>query len=114
METFKGTCHCGKVEFSFSLERPLTCGLRCNCSICKRLGCLHSPILSLGGIDKLKGEEFLRSYSFDEHEITWYFCKECSIYLFYESDVQCRANLGCVDEVDTFQLETAFCDGAKF
>ena len=68
MENFVGLCHCGKVEFTFSLPDKVTRGVRCN----------------------------------------------CSIYLFYDSEVQGRVNLGCVESLDTFAIEAAFCDGASF
>ena len=114
METYAGVCHCGKVEFNFSLPDKVTRGLRCNCSICKRLGVMHSPIVKPGGVTVTKGEQELKTYHYDEGEITWYFCQNCSIYLFYDCEVQGRVNLGCVESVDTFAIEAAFCDGASF
>jgi hypothetical protein len=40
--TYKGSCHCGAVKFSFTLETPLEDSdvVKCNCSMCTRNGYL--------------------------------------------------------------------------
>ena len=38
-----GDCHCGKVQFEFESDADVTL-LRCNCSICDRVGYLHLTI----------------------------------------------------------------------
>jgi hypothetical protein len=41
MESYKGSCHCGAVTYSFT--GPIVeSGLRCNCSICIRKGAVMS------------------------------------------------------------------------
>jgi hypothetical protein len=39
------------------------------------------------------------------------YCSKCGIYVFYEHEQQCRVNLGCVDEVDTFSINILHFDG---
>jgi hypothetical protein len=40
--TYKASCHCGAVKFSFTLETPLEESevAKCNCSMCSRNGYL--------------------------------------------------------------------------
>jgi hypothetical protein len=38
--TVEGTCHCGGVTITISVDRPPTDVTSCNCSICRRLGTL--------------------------------------------------------------------------
>lgn len=35
MQPYKGSCHCGAIQFSFEAE-PFTHGVRCNCSFCSK------------------------------------------------------------------------------
>ena len=41
MITYCGSCHCGNVKFSFEHE-PISNGVRCNCSLCKRKAAVMS------------------------------------------------------------------------
>jgi hypothetical protein len=113
-QPYQGHCHCGAVRFSFESE-PLTKGLRCNCSICARKGALMSP--EPIPQDRLKievQEDMLGLYQFGAKTAKHYFCKNCGIYTFHETSRKpghFRVNLGCVDGVDTFALETAVFDG---
>ena len=41
---WKGTCHCGRVEYQISRNRPLA-SKYCHCRVCQRLhGVWHGPI----------------------------------------------------------------------
>jgi hypothetical protein len=115
MKKYIGTCHCGKVKFSFNAEE-IEKGIRCNCSICKRLGVVMSPRITRENLEVLAGKDLLKVYLHGDKEIKFTFCNNCGIYAFYEPvDVakfnQCRVNLGCVEEIDTFSLEIVFFDG---
>ena len=53
-------------------------------------------------------------YQFGEKRAKHYFCKHCGNSVFSESirrPGQYIVNLGCVDDVDTFALETTVFDG---
>ena len=110
MNSHHGSCHCGKVEFQFEADE-IKEGLRCNCSICKRLGIAFSLALPPERLTVLSGREHLKTYQFGDKDITHIYCTNCGIYVFYESKKQCRVNLGCVDEIDTFSLKMHFYDG---
>ena len=36
MKTYRGSCHCGAIRFTFKGPDKIESGLRCNCSICRR------------------------------------------------------------------------------
>ncbi len=108
--THQGNCHCGTVAFSFEAE-PVTAGLRCNCSICKRLGLVFSLAIPPAKFQVTRGRESTRTYQFGDRDITHVYCSQCGVYVFYQSEKQCRVNLGCVDAVDTFAITVHFYDG---
>ena len=115
MKTYKGSCHCGNVEFSFEHE-GITDGLRCNCSICKRKGAIMSSFVIPPDEFKidLNEEGSLRLYEFDDKAAHHYFCKKCGIYPFHQTfrmPDHYRVNLGCIDEVDTDEFEIGVFDG---
>ena len=110
MPDYRGKCHCGEVEFSFA-SPVIDSGLRCNCSICKRLGFVFSLAIAPDDLQLLNGRESLNTYQFGARDITHHFCSHCGIYVYYTSEKQVRVNLGCVDAVDTFALRVHNYDG---
>lgn len=113
-EHYQGSCHCGSVKFSFEGEK-IDKGLRCNCSLCKRKGAMMTA--DVFPIDKLNidaEEGMLGLYQFGAKTAKHYFCKKCGIYTFHETaraPGHYRANIGCIDEVDVFDLEADVFDG---
>jgi hypothetical protein len=112
MQPYNGSCHCGAIKFSFEAE-PITHGIRCNCSFCKRRGTMVALV---------PGEKFvidaqevaLGMYQFGKMQAKHYFCKHCGNSVFSVTTRrpgQYIVNLGCVDGVDTFALETTVFDG---
>ena len=110
MKTYTGTCHCGEVVFAFEADE-ISKGLRCNCSICKRLGVVMSMKVAPEQFRVLAGRESVKVYLFGDKVVPHSYCDRCGIYVFYENEQQCRVNLGCVDEVDTFTIEIVQYDG---
>ncbi|HEY9840428.1 MAG TPA: GFA family protein [Candidatus Obscuribacterales bacterium] len=113
MQTYTGTCHCGQVKVAFRSE-PLEKALRCNCSICQRLGVLMTPRLDPAQLEVISGREAVKVYLHGDKEIKFSFCSNCSVFVFFEPakpDGFCRVNLNCVDELDQNTLEVVFFDG---
>ncbi len=114
MKTYKGTCHCGAVSFSFKHEE-VEKGLRCNCSICNRKGAVMSEFtIPSEEIDiTLKNGE-LGLYQFDTKIAKHYFCKTCGIYPFHETMRKpgyYRVNLGCIDDININEIYIDVFDG---
>jgi hypothetical protein len=104
---YRGSCHCGAVRFSFR-GPPIEAGFRCNCSICIRKG---APMTVFAidpehmHIDAEPGA--LSEYRFHTGVAAHCFCVRCGIYTFHQTRRKpgwYRANLGCIEGVDPFQL----------
>jgi hypothetical protein len=113
MQSYNGSCHCGAIKFSFEAE-PITKGTRCNCSFCSKRGTVMHllPAEANFRIDAQEGA--LNFYQWDKKRAKHYFCKTCGIPTFSETTRrpgQYIVNLGCVEGVDTFALETTMFDG---
>lgn len=114
MKTYKGSCHCGSIIFSFNYGK-IENGLRCNCSICRRKGAVMSEFtLSPEEIDIESEDNKLSLYQFDSKIAKHYFCNSCGIYPFHETmrnPGHYRINLGCLDDIDTNSLKVDVFDG---
>jgi hypothetical protein len=115
VKNYKGSCHCGNVEFSFDHDDIKT-GLRCNCSLCIRRGAIMTDFvippeeLTI----KVKEEGSLGVYEFDNKVAHHFFCKKCGIYPFHQTfrmPDQYRVNLGCIESIDTAALDIGLFDG---
>ena len=116
MKTYKGSCHCGAIRFSFS-GPGIDQGLHCNCSICRRKGAVMSVfLLTPGEISIEDKDNSLATYEFGQHVAKHHFCRKCGIYTFHQSmrkPGHYRINLGCVDGVDALALPVEVFDGAS-
>jgi hypothetical protein len=112
--SFKGSCHCGAVQFE--VRTPLESAGRCNCSLCRRKGALMSPLIEREDLTILAGEDSLTLYQFNTRVAKHYFCKHCGIYPFHQTrkdPKRWRVNLGCLEGVDVYALEASVADGAS-
>ena len=78
-------CHCGFVEAKINIKN-IEKIFKCNCSICKRKGTIMSMV---------KNEDFK------------IICSNCGIYTHHNprsNPAMTGFNLGCIDEVNTFEL----------
>jgi hypothetical protein len=78
---YKGSCHCGAVQYEVEAPGVVECQ-ECNCSICSKSGYLHL-IVPASKFRLLKGADCLTTYTFDTGEAKHTFCKICGIKSFY-------------------------------
>jgi hypothetical protein len=112
--SFKGSCHCGAVQFE--VRTALEPAGRCNCSLCRRKGALMSPMIARQDLTVLAGEDSLTLYQFNTRVAKHYFCRHCGIYPFHQTrrdPTRWRVNLGCLEGVDVYALEASVADGAS-
>jgi len=114
---YQGSCHCGSIKFEFD-SPEIDQGLRCNCSICRRKGAVMTPFTlpSDALAIETQGEDSLNSYRFGTEAAEHFFCDKCGVYTFHETRREpgrFRVNLGCVEGLDIFKLETMVFDGAS-
>ena len=113
MKTYRGACHCQKVQFE--IQSTLEPSSRCNCSLCRRRGAVMTRVPE-DRFRLLSGEEFLSPYQFNTRVAKHYFCKHCGIYPFHQTrrdPARWRVNLGCLEGVDVYALEASVADGAS-
>jgi len=100
IKTYKGSCHCGKVQFTIKTDFPeLT---TCDCSICKRKNAVMVKVPE-SNFKLLEGEEALTEYQFHTHTAKHYFCSTCGIYPFHRKRVtpdNLGININCLEDVD--------------
>lgn len=78
---YRGSCHCGAVQFEIDAPEKLKCG-DCNCTICTKSGYLHL-IVPKSRFRLIQGEDHLTRYSFNTGVAQHLFCKTCGIKSFY-------------------------------
>jgi hypothetical protein len=110
---FRGSCHCGRVAFSFAGE--LTGAMACNCSICARKG---APLwfVPRAALRLETADAELATYTFGCHAIRHRFCPTCGIHTFVEgTDPQgnpmAGINIRCLDGVDADRVPLRHFDG---
>eukprot|EP01135_Chromosphaera_perkinsii_P002865 Nk52_evm20s229 gene=Nk52_evmTU20s229 len=79
--TYKGRCHCRRVQFEVIAPRILEC-IDCNCSICEMKRNVHF-IVPGNKMRMLQGEDVLTTYTFNTHTAKHKFCKFCGVQAFY-------------------------------
>ena len=111
MQTYDGSCHCGRVRFR--VRADLTKATDCNCSMCRRKGFLHL-ILPPEQFELLQGRDELTTYTFNTGVAKHTFCRHCGIHPFYvpRSDPdKIDVNVRCLDGVDLERLAIEPFDG---
>jgi hypothetical protein len=114
MQTYRGSCHCGKVRFE--IQSTLDPAVRCNCSLCSRKGTVMTRV-PVERFALLAGEEYLTLYQFNTKIAKHYFCKVCGIYTFHRPRTApdlYGINIGCLDGVDAHLLQVGLNDGRGF
>jgi hypothetical protein len=104
MQTYRGSCHCGAVQFA--IQADLSRLTRCNCSICAKEGLLGC-YLPTERFQLLKGGDHLVLYQFNKKIAKHYFCRHCGIHVFRHPRSYPDAYVANVRCLDDFDLETA-------
>jgi hypothetical protein len=112
MPTYRGSCHCGAVTFSFE-DEPITKGARCNCSLCERRGAVMSDRYYAPAEITVAGLDACTVYIWGDRMMNHYFCRTCGSFPFSSvlEDGRIRVNLGCVEGVDSYALAIRTIDG---
>jgi len=113
MRKYRGTCHCGAVEFEIETDMPeLT---TCDCSMCRRKNALmvrvHESRFKL-----LSGDDQLAEYQFHTMTARHFFCKKCGIYPFHRKRVTpdyLGVNVFCLENFDPVGIPVRRTAGAS-
>ena len=113
---YKGSCHCGKIEYRVQADLSGTL-MTCNCSICKRTGAVLA-FVPLAQFKLEKGDSALSDYQFGKKVIHHLFCSTCGIRSFArgtgpDGKPMVAVNVRCLEGVDVGSLKTQEFDGAR-
>ena len=101
METYKGSCHCKQVLFSFKTSSILEDIYKCNCSLCTKKGIVMKSIPKDQFVLK-SSSNFLGKYVWNKKIAKHYFCIKCGVYTHHirrRDPEQISVNLMCVDDI---------------
>jgi hypothetical protein len=112
LRKYRGTCHCGAVQFEVETDFPeLT---TCDCSLCRRRNALmvkvHESCFRL-----LAGDASLAEYQFHTRTARHFFCKVCGIYPFHRKRVtpdHFGINVFCLHDFDPAGIPVRSAAGA--
>ena len=100
MQTYHGSCHCGRVRFEIDAE--ITRITECNCSICSKKGTLHLRVPP-ERFRLTAGEDALTRYQFNTKVAQHLFCSTCGIHPFSRpraAPEQYTVNVRCLEDFD--------------
>ena len=112
---YKGSCHCGTVNFAVNLPNGFETIRRCNCSYCSMRG----AVMILCKADDLSitaGSDNLTLYEFHSRTAKHYFCKTCGIYTHHQrrSDLtQFGLNVACIEGISPFDFASVEVSNGK-
>lgn len=113
MQTYTGSCHCGRVRFEITTE--LDHVRACDCSICRRRGALIHRV-DATRFRLLTDWEELSTYQFHTHTATDYFCRSCGILPFRRprtAPEMWGVNARCLEDVDLDTLPIKHVHGSR-
>ena len=107
MNSLKGCCHCGAVEFELSSDK-LNGMRRCDCSLCRKKGAIMAtaPLAELRGT---KSEGRLSLYQWNTKTAKHYLCSICGIYTHHQrcsNPEEFGFNVACIEGINVAELES--------
>jgi hypothetical protein len=111
LQTYKGSCHCGRVRFEADIDLDQGTG-KCNCSICTKSR-NWGVILKPDAFRLLAGEDALSDYQWGHKVGHRLFCSSCGIASFGRGYVEqiggdyVSVAVNCLDDLDPSVLAQA-------
>lgn len=111
--SYSGSCHCGAVAFTVEID-PTT-ALKCNCTICSKLGAVWA-FAPKARFHLTSGEAKQGDYQFGKKALHHRFCTACGIESYAEGTAPdgtatVGINLRCIEGIDVDKLSPRPWDG---
>lgn len=116
METYRGGCHCGMVQFE--VDTDLNRAVECNCSICTKKGILHHRVAP-ENFRLMVEDGALGLYQFGSRTASHWFCRHCGIHIYNNPRAapdMVNINVRCLDgvDLDALDLDIVHFDGRNW
>ena len=113
-QTFKVSCHCGKLRATATLDPASQPAMMCNCSMCGRTGMLMR-FLPANKVH-IQSEEGATDFQFGKKNIHHLFCSVCGVRPWAQGtgkdgQPMYAVNLRCLEEFDPLSVEVQQVDG---
>src|SRR6185503_5576783 len=112
-QTYRGTCHCGRVKFE--VDADIDHVRVCDCSICRRRGALLHRVAE-SDLRLLTPLDDLTLYQWNTRTAKDYFCPVCGILPFRRprtAPEKWSVNIRCLDGVDMSAIPLKYVHGSK-
>lgn len=112
-QTYRGSCHCGKVKFE--VDADIDHVRACDCSICRRRGALLHRVEERD-LRVLTPLEDLSLYQWNTRTAKDYFCPTCGILPFRRprtAPEKWSVNVRCLEGVDLSAIPVKHVHGSK-
>lgn len=102
MNSYSGSCHCGRVKFQIKTDDIFKDVYRCDCSLCKK----KAILMKAEQKDQFKviaGHNDLLSYKWNKQIAEHFFCGNCGVYTHHKrrrDPNQICINFACLDDLD--------------
>ena len=109
--TFRGSCHCGSVQFE--VTGTLDDFTMCDCTLCVKKNAVMYKVHE-SGLKILSGEDKLRLYQWNTRVAKHYFCGMCGIYTFHRKRAapdHYGVNVFCLAGIDLSRVSVRRVDG---
>jgi hypothetical protein len=111
MPSYRGSCHCGAVQFQ--IESEITDIYSCDCSLCSKKNALMTTVHE-DAFKLLAGEDKLSLYQWNTKVARHYFCSACGIYPFHRKRSMpdhYGINVRCLGDFDPSGMDVRQADG---
>jgi hypothetical protein len=111
MPSYRGSCHCGAIQFQ--IEAEITDVYSCDCSLCSKKNALMTTVHE-DNFKLLAGEDKLSLYQWNARIARHYFCSVCGIYPFHRKRSMpdhYGINIRCLDDFDASGIAVRAAEG---
>jgi hypothetical protein len=84
-KTYNGSCHCGAVKFTTTIDLADKGTVKCNCTICLKTRSWEA-LIKPEDFEITQGEAELTEYRFGRRVVPHYFCKHCGVHTHMTGD----------------------------
>lgn len=111
MTHYRGSCHCGAVQFE--IETEIADLYTCDCSLCSKKNALMTSVHE-GSFKLIAGDDKLSLYQWNTGVARHCFCSVCGIYPFHKKRSMpdhYGVNVRCLDGFDATGIPVRAADG---